>query len=253
MTEAPLAGQVAWVTGSSRGLGRVMAEHLGRLGADLVVHGTTQTSARAFGEGESLDQVARDVAARTGRRVLAVAADLTRPEAVQSGGRPDPRRVRPDRHPGQQRGRRHRPRGGDRAGRRAAAEQRRRVHRAGGSPRGDRPEPPLVHLRLPGGRARDDRAAGGAHRQPRERGGPERAGRGRDVRDGQGGRARVHALPRRAAPALQRDGQLRGAGRHDDAPLRRDGSGQVRASWSRWARCRATGSRRTSPTPSRTS
>jgi 3-oxoacyl-[acyl-carrier protein] reductase len=83
MTAAPLAGQVAWVTGSSRGLGRVMAEHLGRLGADLVVHGTTQTSARAFGEGESLDQVARDVAARTGRRVLAVAADLTRPELVQ--------------------------------------------------------------------------------------------------------------------------------------------------------------------------
>lgn len=84
MTEAPLAGQVAWVTGSSRGLGRVMAEHLGRLGAELVVHGTTQTSARAFGEGESLDQVAREVAARTGRRVLAVAADLTRPEAVQA-------------------------------------------------------------------------------------------------------------------------------------------------------------------------
>jgi 3-oxoacyl-[acyl-carrier protein] reductase len=66
------------------GLGRVMAEHLGRLGADLVVHGTTQTSARAFGEGESLDQVARAVAGRPGRRVLAVAADLTRPEAVQA-------------------------------------------------------------------------------------------------------------------------------------------------------------------------
>ena len=84
MTGAPLAGQIAWVTGSSRGLGRAMAEHLGRLGADLVVHGTTQTSARAFGEAESLDQVARDVAARTGRRVLAVAADLTRPEAVHA-------------------------------------------------------------------------------------------------------------------------------------------------------------------------
>src|SRR6185295_18758606 len=40
--------------------------------------------ARAFGEAESLDQVARDVAARTGRRVLAVPADLTRPEAVQA-------------------------------------------------------------------------------------------------------------------------------------------------------------------------
>jgi 3-oxoacyl-[acyl-carrier protein] reductase len=84
MSAAPLAGQVAWVTGSSRGLGRVMAEHLGSLGADLVVHGTTETSAQAFGEGESLGQVARDVAARTGRRVLAVAADLTRPEAVHT-------------------------------------------------------------------------------------------------------------------------------------------------------------------------
>jgi 3-oxoacyl-[acyl-carrier protein] reductase len=84
MTGTILAGQVAWITGSSRGLGRVMAEHLGRLGADLVVHGTTQTSARAFGEAESLDQVARDVAARTGRRVLAVAAELTRPDEVQS-------------------------------------------------------------------------------------------------------------------------------------------------------------------------
>ena len=82
MSEAALAGQIAWVTGSSRGLGRVMAEHLGRLGADLVVHGTSQTSARAFGEAESLDHVAREVAARTGRRVLAVAADLTRPDEV---------------------------------------------------------------------------------------------------------------------------------------------------------------------------
>ena len=80
----PLSGQVAWVTGSSRGLGRVMATHLGRLGASVVVHGTTQTSARAFGEAESLDQVARDVAAETGRRVLAVAADLTREGQVKA-------------------------------------------------------------------------------------------------------------------------------------------------------------------------
>ena len=83
MTDGSLRGQIAWVTGSSRGLGRVMAEHLGKLGADLVVHGTTQSSARAFGEAESLDHVARDVAARTGRRVLAVAADLTRPDEVE--------------------------------------------------------------------------------------------------------------------------------------------------------------------------
>ena len=80
----PLSGQVAWVTGSSRGLGRVMATHLGRLGAAVVVHGTTQTSARAFGEAESLDQVARDVARETGGPMLAVAADLTREDAVRA-------------------------------------------------------------------------------------------------------------------------------------------------------------------------
>jgi 3-oxoacyl-[acyl-carrier protein] reductase len=78
----PLAGQVAWVTGSSRGLGRVMATRLGRLGAAVVVHGTTPTSARAFGEGESLEQVAREVAAATGGEVLAIAADLTDPARV---------------------------------------------------------------------------------------------------------------------------------------------------------------------------
>ena len=37
MADTALAGRIAWVTGSSRGLGRVMAEHLGRLGADVVV------------------------------------------------------------------------------------------------------------------------------------------------------------------------------------------------------------------------
>jgi len=84
MADRPLAGQVAWVTGSSRGLGRVMATHLGRLGASVVVHGTTPTSARAFGEGESLDQVARDVARETGGRVLAVSGDLTDPVQVRA-------------------------------------------------------------------------------------------------------------------------------------------------------------------------
>ena len=79
-----LDGKVAWITGSSRGLGRVMAAHLGRLGASVVVHGTTPTTARAFNEAESLDQVARDVAAETGGRVLAVAADLTDPAAVKA-------------------------------------------------------------------------------------------------------------------------------------------------------------------------
>jgi 3-oxoacyl-[acyl-carrier protein] reductase len=38
--EKRLSGQVAWVTGSSRGIGRVIADHLASLGAKVAVHGT---------------------------------------------------------------------------------------------------------------------------------------------------------------------------------------------------------------------
>ncbi|MCC6178621.1 MAG: SDR family oxidoreductase [Chloroflexi bacterium] len=80
--ERPLAGKVAWVTGSSRGLGRVIATHLGRLGASVVVHGTSPTSARAFGEADSLQSVSDAVAADTGGEVLMVHGDLTNPANV---------------------------------------------------------------------------------------------------------------------------------------------------------------------------
>ena len=53
-----LAGKVAWITGSSRGIGRAVAAHLADLGADVAIHGTTPTSTRAFNEAESLDAVA---------------------------------------------------------------------------------------------------------------------------------------------------------------------------------------------------
>jgi 3-oxoacyl-[acyl-carrier protein] reductase len=75
-TDKPLAGQVAWVTGSSRGLGRVMATHLCRLGAQVAVHGTRPDSPKSFGEGESMDQVARDVAAEAGGVAVPVWGDV---------------------------------------------------------------------------------------------------------------------------------------------------------------------------------
>ncbi|MDP8921266.1 MAG: SDR family NAD(P)-dependent oxidoreductase [Chloroflexota bacterium] len=78
----PLDGKVAWVTGSSRGLGRVIATHLGQLGASLVVHGTSPTSTRAFNEGESLDAVTEQIKAATGGDVLRVFGDLTDPAVV---------------------------------------------------------------------------------------------------------------------------------------------------------------------------
>jgi len=67
-----LAGKKAWVTGSSRGIGRVIADHLASLGCAVAVHGTTPTSARAFGEAESLDAVARAIARAHGVDVLPV-------------------------------------------------------------------------------------------------------------------------------------------------------------------------------------
>lgn len=78
----PLAGQVAWITGSSRGLGRAMADELCRLGASVAIHGTRSDSPRTFGEGESMQQVADDVAAAHGGQAMATWCDVTDEDAV---------------------------------------------------------------------------------------------------------------------------------------------------------------------------
>lgn len=77
MREKRLEDKVAWVTGSSRGIGRVIADHLAGLGAKVAVHGTSLTSTRAFNEAESLDAVAQAIAVAHGSVVLPVWGDLT--------------------------------------------------------------------------------------------------------------------------------------------------------------------------------
>lgn len=67
-----LSGQTAWVTGSSRGLGRVMAEELCRLGAKVAVHGTREDSPRTFGEGETMQQLADEIARRCSGEAMPV-------------------------------------------------------------------------------------------------------------------------------------------------------------------------------------
>jgi len=78
-----LKGKVTWVTGSSRGIGKAIAAHMASLGSAVVVHGTTPTSARAFNEGESLEAVARAIAAEQGVDVLPVHGDLTEEAEVK--------------------------------------------------------------------------------------------------------------------------------------------------------------------------
>ena len=78
-----LTGKIAWVTGSSRGIGRVVADHLADLGAKVVIHGTTPTSTRAFNEADSLESVAKAIAGTHDADVLAVHGDLTSETVVK--------------------------------------------------------------------------------------------------------------------------------------------------------------------------
>jgi 3-oxoacyl-[acyl-carrier protein] reductase len=79
-----LAGKVAWVTGSSRGIGRVVAAHLASLGATVAVHGTTPLSTRAFDEADSLEVVAQAIAKEHGTNVLPVHGDLADGKVVKN-------------------------------------------------------------------------------------------------------------------------------------------------------------------------
>lgn len=77
------SGKKALVTGSSRGIGRVIATHLANLGASVAIHGTTPTSARALGEADSLEAVAKAIEAESGGKVLPVHGNLADPGVVR--------------------------------------------------------------------------------------------------------------------------------------------------------------------------
>jgi NAD(P)-dependent dehydrogenase (short-subunit alcohol dehydrogenase family) len=84
MQKKRLEGRVAWVTGSSRGIGRSIADHLASLGAKVAVQGTTPTSTRAFNEADSLEAVAQQIAKDNEAETLAVWGDLTDEARVQT-------------------------------------------------------------------------------------------------------------------------------------------------------------------------
>ncbi|MBA3944737.1 MAG: SDR family oxidoreductase [Herpetosiphonaceae bacterium] len=81
MQQQTLAGQVALVTGSGRGLGRAVAGRLAELGADVAVHDISAEAAAEFGEAEHLDAVVADLA-RQGGKVVGVTGDIADEAAV---------------------------------------------------------------------------------------------------------------------------------------------------------------------------
>ena len=78
-----LAGKVAWVTGSSRGIGCAILTHLAKAGANVIIHGSSPGSPQAFNEGESLQAVAQGIEQEYRITCLPVCGDLTQEGTVQ--------------------------------------------------------------------------------------------------------------------------------------------------------------------------
>ncbi|MBP5544912.1 MAG: SDR family oxidoreductase [Kiritimatiellae bacterium] len=74
--------KVAWVTGSSRGIGRCIAELLAAEGCNVAVSGRNQTNLQFSGEGSSVDEVAAGIVRRHGVKCVAVCGELSREEEV---------------------------------------------------------------------------------------------------------------------------------------------------------------------------
>lgn len=71
-----LTGRTALVTGSSRGIGRALAQGLLEAGARVVVHGRDRTRAQT---------TAKELASHTGGKILVSTFDITDPVAVDAG------------------------------------------------------------------------------------------------------------------------------------------------------------------------
>jgi 3-oxoacyl-[acyl-carrier protein] reductase len=75
-------GAVALITGSGRGLGRMIAETLLKGGAALALHDINEEAPAAFGESPSLTALAQELSSRGGAKVLAVTGDITKQDEV---------------------------------------------------------------------------------------------------------------------------------------------------------------------------
>ena len=76
MSDQPLAGKTALITGSGRGLGRAFAEKLASMGADIALHDLNWTASSQYGEAADLGVVRDEVAQQYGVRVTAVTGNI---------------------------------------------------------------------------------------------------------------------------------------------------------------------------------
>lgn len=86
LTEAqsrPLTGEIAFVTGSGRGLGHTIGKTLMALGADLVIHDISEDAPAKYGEFPSLTAVA-DSMGQANVRAVAVTGDISQEDAVEA-------------------------------------------------------------------------------------------------------------------------------------------------------------------------
>jgi len=75
-------GEVALITGSGRGLGRMIAETLLKGGAAVALHDINEEAPAAFGESPSLTALAQQLSSRGGAKVVSVVGDITNPDEV---------------------------------------------------------------------------------------------------------------------------------------------------------------------------
>ena len=77
-------GQVALVTGSGRGLGRMIAETLLKGGADVALHDINEEAPAAFGESPSLTALAAELSQRGAGKVAAVIGDISKEDDTKA-------------------------------------------------------------------------------------------------------------------------------------------------------------------------
>src|SRR6201986_1816669 len=75
-------GQVALVTGSGRGFGRMIAETLLKGGAHVALHDISEEAPAAFGESPSLTALAQELSARGPGKVTSVIGDISKESDV---------------------------------------------------------------------------------------------------------------------------------------------------------------------------